>query len=435
LSFADTNLTGPLHNLTDLLNKLAEDPEKIEDAIRNIAITLGALTTIKIGAGLISFIGNLASLKGGKIDASGLAPAGGGAGMPVYVTNWGGSGGGLPGLSGSPTARPGGLVDQYGRPLASGTPTANPGIAPPPAHPAPAGRAQQALTAGKNALKSPKTIATGVGAGLTAALYEIPEMIDTLHDIDQSETMTDREKSAAKGGAVGDATGSIAGATGGAIAGGVLAAMATSALAGTAIGTAIPGLGTIAGLIIGAGIGAAGYYWGGEAGRALGTAIGGAVSGDDATAAQSPETVYTSSAAAYPVIAAGVAENNPGITHTTVSNNFRNNAADNTPSATNNYPVNDLIVTPQGQFSTHPDDYIFAMKNPTALVNTEMRNEVRTVDRVPQALPPVVVNGEIKLHSELFIDDQGYRLRQSVGRNTTPYKFAVGNSRDARLIQ
>jgi hypothetical protein len=97
--------------------------------------------------------------------------------------------------------------------------------------------------------------------------------------------------------------------------------------------------------------------------------------------------------------------------------------------------VNDLIITPQGQFSTHPDDFILAMKNPAALINNEMRNEVRTVERVPQAIPPVVVDGEIELKSELVIDDKGYRLRQSVGKNTTPYKFAVGSTKNARLIQ
>jgi hypothetical protein len=101
--------------------------------------------------------------------------------------------------------------------------------------------------------------------------------------------------------------------------------------------------------------------------------------------------------------------------------------------------VNDLIVTPEGEFSTHPADYIIAMKNPAALMNAalpgELRSEVRTVERIPQAIPPVVVDGEIQLRSELTIDDKGYRLRQSVGKNTTPYKFAVGNVKNARLIQ
>jgi hypothetical protein len=94
-----------------------------------------------------------------------------------------------------------------------------------------------------------------------------------------------------------------------------------------------------------------------------------------------------------------------------------------------------LIVTPSGQFSTHPDDYIFAMKNPSSLVNNQIRNEVRTVQPVPQTIPPVIVEGAIELKSELVIDDKGYRLRQQVGKNTTPYKFAVGSAKDARVIQ
>jgi hypothetical protein len=135
--------------------------------------------------------------------------------------------------------------------------------------------------------------------------------------------------------------------------------------------------------------------------------------------------------------------------------------------------VNDLIVTPQGQFSTHPEHFIFAMKNPAALItagitavnnryqtfrgapgivqyNTstaaalvkpeasfsrETRNELRAVERIPQTLPPVIVEGEIVLRSELAIDDKGYRLRQSAGKNTTPYKFTVGSAKNARLIQ
>ncbi|MDR0473583.1 MAG: hypothetical protein LBH43_07935 [Treponema sp.] len=41
--------------------------------------------------------------------------------------------------------------------------------------------------------------------------------------------------------------------------------------------------------------------------------------------------------------------------------------------ATQTKPVNDLIVTPEGQYSTHPDDYIMAMKNPGDLLEALMR--------------------------------------------------------------
>ena len=46
--------------------------------------------------------------------------------------------------------------------------------------------------------------------------------------------------------------------------------------------------------------------------------------------------------------------------------------------------VNDMILTPQGQFSTHPDDYIIATKNPQglggAVVNVNIENTVSDVD-------------------------------------------------------
>jgi phage-related protein len=35
--------------------------------------------------------------------------------------------------------------------------------------------------------------------------------------------------------------------------------------------------------------------------------------------------------------------------------------------------VNDLIVTPDGQYSTHPDDYVMAMKNPGELIDSILR--------------------------------------------------------------
>jgi hypothetical protein len=70
------------------------------------------------------------------------------------------------------------------------------------------------------------------------------------------------------------------------------------------------------------------------------------------------------------------------------------------------------------------------MKNPAALVS-----EVHAVERIPSAAAPAAAGGAIELRSELVIDDSGYRLRQSVGKNTTPYKFALGSAQDARVIQ
>jgi hypothetical protein len=367
LSFADKNLTGPLQDLTNLLNKLAENPERVEAAIRGIAIGIGAIAAVRVGAGIVSFIANLKSIfSRGKVDLSGLAGASGGAGMPVYVTNWGG---GLPGPGGGQPAG-GGLLDQYGKPIASRA--GNTGAPPPDAQ---QGFFQKAID-GARGVTAKQYIGGAATAGITAAFLEIPQMFDELDAIDRDETLTERERSEATGGAIGDAAGSIIGTAAGG---------AAAIAAGAAIGSVVPVVGTAIGALVGAGIVALGNWLGGEAGRAVGEGIGRGGFGEE-------------------------------VLHS--------------PYYDPSMWVNDLIVTPQGQFSTHPDDYILAMKNPAALVN-----EVRAVERVSPAIPPVTVNGEIELKSELFIDDKGYRLRQTAGKNTTPYKFTVGSAQDARLIQ
>jgi hypothetical protein len=139
MGLADKNLTGPLEEITKFLNKLAEDPERVERYIRNITIGIGALGLVKIGAGVASFIANLKGIRGGKIDIAGLSNAGGGAGIPVHVTNWGGSAG--TGADGNMTSP--GLLDQYGNPLAS---TRNPStLSPPVSNPARSGVVDKAL--------------------------------------------------------------------------------------------------------------------------------------------------------------------------------------------------------------------------------------------------------------------------------------------------
>jgi hypothetical protein len=62
-----------------------------------------------------------------------------------------------------------------------------------------------------------------------------------------------------------------------------------------------------------------------------------------------------------------------------------------------------------------------------------MAREMRSIPRLAETAKPVTVDGEIKLHSQLIIDDSGYRLKQAVVQNTTPYKFATGSAFDARL--
>jgi hypothetical protein len=59
--------------------------------------------------------------------------------------------------------------------------------------------------------------------------------------------------------------------------------------------------------------------------------------------------------------------------------------------------------------------------------------EMQSMPRIADTARPVTVDGEIRLQSQLIIDDSGYRLRQAVVQNTTPYKFATGNAFNERL--
>jgi tetratricopeptide (TPR) repeat protein len=397
--FANSTLIKPVEYLAGLLN---QHPRGMEYAVYGLAVAIGTLAVMKGFSTVVSFIGNVKTLKNGGGIAGGLTA--GGAGIPVHVTNWGGAAGSS-------------LMPGAGNAGISGNVNAG------------------SATLGAPNIKPAQVAALGLSTGVATAVVEIPKMKRELDAIKQNENLTEKERGKAKGGAIGSATGGIAGATGGAVAGTLLGAMAASAIAGTAIGTAVPGLGNIAGLLIGAGVGAAGYYLGGKAGRAVGAGIGGVVADDDENAAprtniapgrrrrqSRPANDLYDDSASLPLEAQG----SPGVSQT----NRGHRRSRGHPRQ-----VNDLIVTPQGQFSTHPDDYIFAMKNPASLVNNEIRNEVRTVQFLPQATPPVVVEGEIELKSELVIDDRGYRLRQQIGKNTTPYKFTVGSTRNARLIQ
>lgn len=64
---------------------------------------------------------------------------------------------------------------------------------------------------------------------------------------------------------------------------------------------------------------------------------------------------------------------------------IRQRTALNANTRKDSYSVNDMILTPQGQFSTHPDDYIIATKNPQSLgggavVNVNIENNVSDVE-------------------------------------------------------
>ena len=247
-AFAASNLSKPLSDLTGLLNKLSEDPERIKKVFTGIAVGIGAITAVKGIAGISRFVSSLSRLKGGEkiniAESLNMASA-----MPVYVTNWNG-GAGFSGM---------GSGGQFQQPLlGQGNPLTN---------------AQKAVSA-----ITPRQYAgAAAGMAVAAAFVKIPQMMNELEEIKQNEELTSKERGKAKGGAIGDTTGSIVGAAAGGAAG-----IAAGAAVGAAVGSVVPLLGTAVGALVGAGIGAAGMWLGGKAGRAVGEGIGGALADDSA---------------------------------------------------------------------------------------------------------------------------------------------------------
>lgn len=265
--FADAKLTEPLEKLTNLLNKLAEDPEAFNRIFTGIAVGIGSIAAVKGLSSVINIVSSIASLKkgGGNINIGSNI---GGNGMPVYVTNWGGTAGASPFPSSGAVGNQQTLRTPTGQP--AGTPL-NAGSQ---------GNTLQKMGGAANQAVREISKKQFAGAGALAAVGEamiaIPRAKDEIDAINADETMSKKEKATAKGGAVGDAAGSVAGAAIGGIGG-----LAAGAAAGAAIGSIVPGLGTAAGLIVGGLVGLIGTKLGGMAGRKLGEKIGGAVAGDD----------------------------------------------------------------------------------------------------------------------------------------------------------
>jgi len=263
-SFADSNLAKPLADLTSLLNKLTEDPERLKRVFTGIAVGIGAIAAVKGIAGITRLVGSLLQLKNGNIDIGGalnMASA-----MPVYVTNWGG---GTPGI---------GAGGQFPQPQAPVPKSQTPDIQ----------LKDKPLTAAQNAVKNitPQQYAGAAGtSAVVAAFVKIPQMLDELDEIKQNEELTAKERGKAKGGAIGDASGSIVGAAIGG-AGGI----AAGAAVGAAVGSVVPILGTAVGALVGAGIGALGMYLGGKAGRKIGEGIGESLASDGSEENQAPQT-------------------------------------------------------------------------------------------------------------------------------------------------
>lgn len=266
--FANAKLTEPLEKLTNLLNKLAEDPDAFNRIFTGIAVGVGSIAAVKGLSSVINIVSSIASLKKGGGNIS-LGSNLGGAGMPVYVTNWGGKAGASP----FPSSGSAGNQQALGN-----TPTGQP--AGTPLNAGSQGNTLQKMGGAANqavkGLTGKQLAAGGAAAGIGAALVAIPSAVNEVAEINADETLTDKEKSTKKGGAIGDAAGTVIGATAGGVAG-----VAAGAAVGAAVGSVIPVLGTAVGALVGAGIGALGGWLGGKAGRAIGEGIGSAVAGDD----------------------------------------------------------------------------------------------------------------------------------------------------------
>ena len=265
--FADAKLTAPLEKLTDLLNKLAEDPEAFNRIFTGIAVGIGSIAAVKGLASVMNIVSSIASLKkgGGNINIGSNV---GGNGMPVYVTNWGGKAGSSPfpsaGSAGNQSIGKTPTGQAAGTPLNAGSQGNT--------FQKMGGAASQAL---KGVTKKQMAMG-GAAAGIGAALVAIPGAVNEISEINADETLNRHDKTVKKGGAIGDAAGTVVGATLGGAAG-----VAAGAAAGAAIGSIVPGLGTAVGALVGAGIGALGGWLGGKAGRAIGEGIGSAVAGKD----------------------------------------------------------------------------------------------------------------------------------------------------------
>jgi len=242
-SFAESNLSKPLEAVATRLNKLAEDPKKVEEMFWGITKAVAALAAVKGFAGIVQLASNLKGMSGGLSvpGAFGMPTAGiGGTGSPVFVTNWpgagiGGLGGGTQHVKGKASHS---LADQ---PIGS------------PALPVMKPSAGAKMSAG---LKG-----AGPMLAIAAAMQTVSAGIDIARIASDKDLATEDK---AKG--IGKAGGQAAGGVGGMV-------------AGAAIGSIIlPGIGTMIGASLG---GALGNWLGSKGGEAVGGIVGKQLSSPD----------------------------------------------------------------------------------------------------------------------------------------------------------
>lgn len=237
--FANKNLAPKLQQVTDILNKFAENPERFDAVFKVLAAGFGIFMTAKLVSGVANTISSINSLKnirsGGGVISQTLTSTGSSQAIPVYVTNFAqfSSGGGTVGNS-----------MQYNMPNSKVSKT----------------------SLLKSSLKT-----AGSNAAMGAALA-LPTVVSDFVNISNNDQLSDKEKNRAKGESVGGAVGSVAG-----MALGGMAGAATTAAIGAAVGSVVPGLGTVIGGIVGLGIGALG----GVIGQKLGGKIGESLTKED----------------------------------------------------------------------------------------------------------------------------------------------------------
>lgn len=255
MKFADKNLSGPVNALAAALNKLADDPEKLQKVFGTIAKGFGAILAVKGFAKITGTVSTLSGFlrqkppqMGGGIASSLASPLGGSSATPVFVTNWQGgsstSGGSLSTNAGKMTLSD---VNAYNSKL----------------------------------LKS-SAIQAGVLQTVAVAGMKTVEAFGKIQAINADKKLKGKAKTKAKGGVIGDAVGTVVGTvvgTGAGVAAGAFAAGKIGAIIGTAIA---PGVGTAIGGAIGMAGGAIGGLLFGKAGKWAGEKIGEALGKDEA---------------------------------------------------------------------------------------------------------------------------------------------------------
>jgi phage tail tape-measure protein len=238
LHFADSNLAKPLEVITSVLNKMAEDPKRIEAVFDVVKRGVLAIAAIKLSTGVVSFMSKLQEWKGGGASAKIVeelslgAGTGSANGMPVYVTNWSG---GVGAGAGAMPVTGGGLLDQYGNPMRSATPVSKP------AAPAPIPATKKLFPNFGKIDKSLKAL--GAAAVFVDAARNIYGTVKDINEIKQNTEMTESDKRQAISETKGKAIGETAGSAAGMIVGGLVGSIAGPAgtMIGATIGSAIGG--------------------------------------------------------------------------------------------------------------------------------------------------------------------------------------------------